>query len=129
MPLSGTARVRHDIMTLGAPYGSGWEEYSNSTTPAKAGRAAVARFWDLLAEAASGQQLPGGRAPQPFLEWNGAEGTWCQSERHRGTNNADYQVPFQSVVPLFTGCLIFVFCVEFSNIVGADDFEQVQACS
>jgi hypothetical protein len=54
-------------------------KHSGAVIVGKAGRAAMARMWDLLAEAASGRRLPLGQVPQgaqPFLFWDAAKEVW-----------------------------------------------------
>ena len=54
-------------------------QLSGAAIGEKAGRAAMARLWDLFAEAASGRRLPSGsvfQEAQPFLSWDAAVGAW-----------------------------------------------------
>ena len=66
-------RARACQLQLGEP------QHSSAEIVRKAGQAAMARLWELLAEAASGRKLPAGRTPQaaqPFIHWDAAEEIW-----------------------------------------------------
>ena len=57
----------------------GQAQHSGAEIVRKAGQAAMARLWELLAEAASGRKLPAGRTPQaaqPFIHWDAAKEIW-----------------------------------------------------
>ena len=57
----------------------GDSHHSSAAIISRAGNSAVARMWDLLAEAASGHKLPSKQAerrPQPFLRFDTTGGHW-----------------------------------------------------